>query len=173
MSASTVPNHLRRNCSHCPKLPAGLHCMVTVGPLVLSRLLVPSRLFPAARHLTAFHESLFRSGRPDFSQKQTRAITTSLIYPARTCMQHAVSMPPAEDAVSFDVIVVGAGLSPVMNLCDRRLLTNPSRPHRYHCSAAHARGASRDTTGDSGGRLLRRRSMEQAYDVRYSDYAAC
>lgn len=54
---------------------------------------------------------------PDFSNTQSRAVTTKSSCPPPVRMRHAANMPPSEDAAIFDVIVLGAGLSLVV-VCD-------------------------------------------------------
>ncbi len=76
---------------------------------------------------------------------------------------HTVTMPPVESPSSFDVTILGAGLYPVPTRAIGA--NNRLRPHRNHCSTALPSSSSRDTTGHSRARLLRRGSMERAYEL--------
>lgn len=65
------------------------------------------------RQLIDAYMPLRRYGWTGLSHTQTRCITTASSEPTRTRMRHLISMQPAEDAASFDVIVLGAGQSPL------------------------------------------------------------
>lgn len=73
-------------------------------------------MFPTAQHLIDVHGSPPRYGRPDFSRTQIRAITTAPTYRTHMRWRHTVSMQTAEDSASFEVIVLGAGLS-LVEIC--------------------------------------------------------